>query len=337
MPRHRRVLAPGELVHVISRFVDRVHVLALPGAREEYARRLAHALAESDWRAVSYALMSSHVHLGLVVGSTPFEQLMVRAHAPFAQWVNRRRSGLGPILADRPKSLSLDPPYAGRLIAYHHNNPVRAGVVRSASDSTWTSHRAYLGEAPRPPWLDVRLGLALMRLPSTPDGRCAMGRYVDDRRDDRVIPEVWDPDEERKRLRREVGLAVDVQHPRASSSRLEFNPRVTRHRWRGDVGELLAEVSKRLRVTAEALAGPSRVSHVTEARRVVVLAGLALGLRSSDLARALGRTGPGVRKLAQGAGDRSRSTAADIAAALRRSAPEQAGGGVMKLEPDGRG
>lgn len=321
MPRHRRILARGQLVHVISRFVDRAHVLALPGARAEYTRRLGKALAASDWTAVSYALMSSHVHLGLLVGATPFDALMVRAHAPFARWVNEQREGLGPILADRPKSLALEPTHAGRLIAYHHNNPVRAGVVACARDSDWTSHRAYVGDAPRPGWLNVAQGLALMQLPADTEGRLALDQYVADRRDDRVLPEAWDPDAERRRLRRRSQLAVVVAHPRASLGRVDFRPRVTRHRWPGSMDELLGEVAERTGVAVEALAGPSRLAHICEGRRVVILAGLDWGLRITSIARALGRTGSGARVLVRGASVETERVAAAVADALRRPAP----------------
>jgi hypothetical protein len=47
------------------------------------------------------------------------------------------------------------------LVSYVHCNPVRAGVVAAADESNWTSHRAYLGVARKPPWLDVQLGLDL--------------------------------------------------------------------------------------------------------------------------------------------------------------------------------
>ncbi len=48
-----------------------------------------------------------------------------------------------------------------RLIAYIHRNPVRAGLVTAPADTDWTSHRAYLGLAYKPSWLDVNLGLQL--------------------------------------------------------------------------------------------------------------------------------------------------------------------------------
>jgi hypothetical protein len=41
------------------------------------------------------------------------------------------------------------------LIRYVHNNPVRAGLVERASESGWSSHRAYLGLEACPPWLST--------------------------------------------------------------------------------------------------------------------------------------------------------------------------------------
>jgi hypothetical protein len=48
---------------------------------------------------------------------------------------------------------------ARRLIAYIHNNSVRAGIVVHARDSEWTSHQVFLG-APRLAWLDPQAALA---------------------------------------------------------------------------------------------------------------------------------------------------------------------------------
>ena len=39
------------------------------------------------------------------------------------------------------------------LLRYVHNNPVRADLVDRASDSSWSSHQAYLGLSPCPSWL----------------------------------------------------------------------------------------------------------------------------------------------------------------------------------------
>ena len=154
MPRYARFHVTGGLFHVISRFHDRRFYLDIDGARDKYLELLGNAAATHDSRIIAYCLMSSHVHLVLQLGNDPIGRLTKQIHAPFGIWLNRRRRGLGTIFADRPKSVLVHTETHGMaLLRYVHNNPVRAGVVERASDSHWSSHRAYLGLDNTPPWL----------------------------------------------------------------------------------------------------------------------------------------------------------------------------------------
>lgn len=154
MPRIARHLThlPGALVHVIVRFVDGRFILD-DQARNHYLRLLAPALRSSDWRLVSYALMSSHIHLGCVMGSSELRSWALPLHIRFARWINRSLAeqnpkALGHVIADRPTTKLMCQSRARFLIAYHHRNPMEAGVTTDPAASTWTSHRAYLGLAP---------------------------------------------------------------------------------------------------------------------------------------------------------------------------------------------
>jgi hypothetical protein len=169
MPRTARKTRPGLAYHVIWRFVDRGWYFIDDEERDFYLHQLGRALATSDWRCVSYALMSNHVHLHMLAGATQMEGWTKRAHSFFARWMNRRHGRLGPLFADRPKDYAFLPANEGQLLAYIHNNPVRAGVVQRARDSTWTSHRAYVGLARRPQWLHVDLGMARVGLANKAD------------------------------------------------------------------------------------------------------------------------------------------------------------------------
>jgi hypothetical protein len=124
-------------------------------------------MTTSDWRCIAYAIMSSHLHLAMVAGEAPPERWMRRVHPRFAQWLNERQGGLGHVWAERCEMWALEPGHEAALIAYLHNNPVRAGVVEHARDSTWTSHRAYVGLAPVPNWLHVDEGLARSEIART--------------------------------------------------------------------------------------------------------------------------------------------------------------------------
>jgi hypothetical protein len=159
MSRIARLTIPGVVHHVISRFVDREWFFASDAEREHYLRLLAQAMSESDWRCLAYCLMSNHVHLAMVAGHQDLESWSKRVHSPFAVWLNAQRGRLGPVFADRPAAHALPRHREGEVIAYVHNNPVRAKVVATARLSTWSSQRAYLGLAPQPQWLHVREGL----------------------------------------------------------------------------------------------------------------------------------------------------------------------------------
>jgi hypothetical protein len=82
------------------------------------------------------------------------------------------------VFAARHTSVVCPAERAAALLAYVHNNPVRAGVVPLPEESEWTSHRAYLGLAPAPAWLDVARGLSLCGFDVTPRGRLAFQEYV---------------------------------------------------------------------------------------------------------------------------------------------------------------
>lgn len=178
MPRYRRQIAEGSVQHVISRFVNREFRFEVAHARTEYLRRAALALARTDWRALGFTLMSSHVHWAMLAGRRPSSALIKPLHAGFAGWLNDRQKRLGPVFADRHRTLTFEAETAAALLAYIHNNPVRAGVVADPADSLWTSHRAYLGLVPPPPWLDVKRGLSLCGFSATPSGRLGFHEMV---------------------------------------------------------------------------------------------------------------------------------------------------------------
>jgi putative transposase len=121
---------------------------------KKYLELLGKSLESHDARIVAYCLMSSHIHLVLQLGNDPLGSLTKKVHSPFANWINSERKGLGAILADRPKSVLVHSETHGMaLIRYVHNNPVRAKIVERASESSWSSHRAYLGLESCPSWL----------------------------------------------------------------------------------------------------------------------------------------------------------------------------------------
>jgi len=80
------------------------------------------------------------------------------------------------VFAERHRTIEIVGDAAAALLAYVHNNPVRAGGVADPSVSVWTSHRAYVTLEAAPPWLDVERGLRLAGFSATRAGRQRLSR-----------------------------------------------------------------------------------------------------------------------------------------------------------------
>ena len=301
MPRTARLHAPGSVVHVISRFVNREFRLSGSLERRLYLHALASSLARTDWTLVAFALMSSHVHLVLIAGEAPISALMLSLNTSVALGLNRRHRRLGPAFADRPRTVHLGGAAVGRLIAYVHNNPVRAGVVTIASASTWTSHRALVGLDPTPPWLDDGRALDLAGFDDGVEGRRSFDGMVralaDDVRDAWVEGNV--PDAVRVGVR-----ATNAPPPASVAATVCGEDRVERvevlaaikvnpaARWDGPIERLLELVCAHAGIEVDVLLSRSRRRDVVHARRLAVVAGCHYLRRTRiELAVALGVVG----------------------------------------------
>jgi hypothetical protein len=160
MARGGASIESGTVQNIIPRFVAKEWFIETALERNMYLSLLSGALENSDWRCFSYALMSSHIHLGLIAGRNTLASWLRPMHTLFARWMNEQRERIGAVFVRDPNVIAVQPDGISRLINYIHNNPVRAGVVANPALSDWTSHRAYAGQSHRPAWLDIESGLA---------------------------------------------------------------------------------------------------------------------------------------------------------------------------------
>lgn len=282
---------PGVLTHVIIRFYEGRWFLDDDEERAKYLHLLGYALLKTDWRCVAYALMSNHVHLGFIPGTMPLENWAKRVHSPFANWINERHQRLGPVIAGRPREWVMHPLNEAYLIAYIHNNPVRAGVVPRANESNWTSHRAYLGREPRPKWLDIAAGMAICGF--GPRQRSGFDAFVD-----RTVG--WTLDEPslqevraaaRKRGSIELATPVigtELEVPLVTSAHGIVRP---------EVRELLVLVASVMRTDPGDICSRTRRAGAASARRVLTHACRRMGLTYAAVAAALGISHQAVSRL----------------------------------------
>jgi hypothetical protein len=300
MPRFARLHAPGALVHVIARFVNRDYRLVGPKERGAVLERMSVALARCDWNLHAYALMSNHLHLAVLAGEAPAWRLLKPLHISIARWLNRAQGKLGPVFAERATTVVMAPERMAVLAAYIHNNPVRAGVANEAAASEWTSHRAWIGLEPAPAWLGVERGLALAGFDPSARGRSGFDEFVTAHRRDPRDAELSGTHlaTTRRRVRAALALPVELESPQdhagagLASSVLYRGQAPVEPRWDGDLRLLLQRVSERTAVTVEEMCARSHRPAAVRARRLALVAGAWLLRREvKEVAAALGISG----------------------------------------------
>jgi hypothetical protein len=272
MPRTPRRIEPGAVYHLISRFVDREWFITSDLERRQYLTLLGKAVIKSDWRCISFAVMSNHIHLGTVAGTQPLDSWIRRIHAPFADWMNRTHGRIGVMFVRGPKALPVAPEGVGSLIAYIHNNPVRAGVASAPTETDWTSHRYYAGLASPPAWLDVRDGLA----------RAGFA--------DRNLFDRWVSDPEREEYAPADGVDDDRSDEGADVECGNARPAI----WRPDPASLVRVTADELGLSVAQLCSRGRGRAQITARQVAVFCAEAVGVGGTELARALSLSQQGI-------------------------------------------
>ncbi len=125
---------------------DRLDFLALVGQLRERWGVETHA----------FCLMTNHYHLMIQDVRGCLSEAVRHLDGVHAQRFNRRTGRDGPLFRGRFRSrLVQTEGYVAELARYIHRNPIEAGLVESAAEYPWSSHRHYLSDVDRPWWLEV--------------------------------------------------------------------------------------------------------------------------------------------------------------------------------------
>ena len=126
--------------------------------------------------------MGNHYHLVLHTRQPNLSRLMRHFNGVFTQRFNRRHGLVGHLFQGRFKAILVDrDAYLLAVCRYVERNPVAAGLVRTAGDWPWSSHRAHVLHDETPPWLDTHglHGYLLGHAPRTAaESRRAAARYA---------------------------------------------------------------------------------------------------------------------------------------------------------------
>ena len=304
MPRIARIPAPFCVRHLMVRFVNgESRFDHVPSARQEYLRRLGLALKKCDWSLLAFAFMGNHGHLVLLAGNDPPSKLMKPLDTGFAGWWNcqMRKRGYpynrtrGPVFADRFADVIVPLERTGLVIAYIHNNPVRARVVVSPEMSAWTSHRMFLGLDAPLHFLDLNIALTLCGFDDSERGRAEFHNLVlgrlNDPKDGSLSSEY--AMEQRERIRASLKIPAELATGYTSEQGVQFNiaPQslATQDvRYNGSPELALQRVAASLGIAPQQMQSRCRNRTIAHGRAVLVQTWVTLGRPITEMAPIIG-------------------------------------------------
>jgi len=145
MPRKAREKSGTGIYHIVLRGINQQQIFA----DDEDYRNMLEIIREckelTGVEIYAYCLMGNHVHLLIKENKTEIGQFIKRVGIKFVYWYNLKYKRTGHLFQDRFKSEAVENnEYFITVIRYIHQNPQKAGLVRSISEYPYSSYKEYL-------------------------------------------------------------------------------------------------------------------------------------------------------------------------------------------------
>lgn len=146
MPRFPRKSFETLFFHVIVQGINKEYIFY----QEEYIKRYKKLLIDNankyNITLIAYCIMNNHAHLLLNVNKIEdMSQYMKCTNTSYAKYYNKCENRVGFVFRNRFESEPIyEENYLLNCIAYIHNNPVKACMVKSPKDYPFSSYNDYL-------------------------------------------------------------------------------------------------------------------------------------------------------------------------------------------------
>lgn len=156
MSRPLRIEFPGAIYHVTSRGNARNEIFLNDSDREAFLATLAWVVERFGWMCHAYCLMDNHFHLLIETPEPNLSSGMRQLNGVYTQRFNRHHKRVGHLFQGRFKAILVErDSYLLELCRYIVLNPVRAHMVTSADQYSWSSYLATVGLAAIPAGLNI--------------------------------------------------------------------------------------------------------------------------------------------------------------------------------------
>lgn len=274
MSRQIRIDVQNYWYHVIARGQRREKLFYNKGDYERYLDDLNFALSRFKGKIGAFCLMPNHVHLLIYRGELPLSRIMQIAHTRYARYFNIANKKSGHVFQGRYKTkIILKDQYLAALIRYIHRNPVRAKIVKTVKEYSWSSDSYYRYE--KPP--------AKIMINKVPDwcGSLSREKYIElvDKRERIIVPQFKD-------YIGEKGQECSLERRCSGRESGKYRER----RGEGNISIRIRNIIKGKGVTLEELCRTSRSRKVSRIRQKLMVTLYRECYSPVDIARVLQKT-----------------------------------------------
>lgn len=162
MPRCARRLSSTGIYHIMLRGINQQQILEDREDNEKFLKILKDCKSISGYKLYAYCLMGNHLHLIIKVEKEPLDRIFKRICGRYVYWYNAKYCRVGHLFQDRFKSEPIeDERYFLSVLRYIHQNPVKAGLVKTLEDYPYSSYNCYM-ESRDDSLVDIDFALGLM-------------------------------------------------------------------------------------------------------------------------------------------------------------------------------
>lgn len=149
MTRIARQFSASGVYHILFRGVNQQNIFEERADYEKLKEAIKKVKGEMGFELYAYCFMSNHVHLVLKEKQEKdISLIMKRILTKYARWYNIKYGRSGALIANRYKSVPVEiDEYFLQLIRYVHQNPVKASIVESIEEYSFSSYNEYLYES----------------------------------------------------------------------------------------------------------------------------------------------------------------------------------------------
>lgn len=144
MARARREEYKGGYYHVIARGNNREYIFRKDLDKRYFLKLIYEGMQPMGYRLLGYVLMDNHYHLLIQVMDVKLQKIMHQINNKYSKYFNAVYERCGHVFQGRYKASPIrEERYLIKVLAYIHQNPVKAGMCSRVDEYKWSSDKFY--------------------------------------------------------------------------------------------------------------------------------------------------------------------------------------------------